>query len=270
LKKIAVAVSIYKNTTLSQLKQMFESLYTQTQKADIFIKVDGGISIKIKEYLQELYNSNKIEYLDFREQNKGIAVSYNELFKVVIEENYEYIARMDADDIAFLNRIKLQFEFMEANQDIDVVGGYIEEFGDNFSYDKVVQYPLKHELMFQQFAMRVPIANVTTFFRRTFFEKAGYYPISSPTNEDTLMWMKGFLNGCRFANISEILVKVRVSKSFLGRRSGMKKAWSDFKDRVKVIQTLGYNVDSYFYAFALFLVNISPASIKKFLYMRLR
>jgi len=84
------------------------------------------------------------------------------------------------------------------------------------------------------------------------------------------MWMQGFKSGCRFANIADILVKVRVSKSFFDRRGGIAKAWSDFKDRVLVIRTLGYNISSYFYAGALFMVNITPAKLKQFLYERLR
>ena len=177
---------------------------------------------------------------------------------------------MDADDIAVPERIERQYIFIEKNRDVDVVGGYIEEFGDDFQYSKIVKYPLEHDEMFYFFAKRVPVANVTTFFRRTFFEKAGFYPTTSPTNEDTLLWMKGFQVGCRFANIPEVLVKVRVSAAVFERRGGMQKAWSDFKDRVLVIRTLGYNNISYFYAFALFMVNIAPSGIKRFLYKRLR
>ncbi len=96
------------------------------------------------------------------------------------------------------------------------------------------------------------------------------YPTTSPTNEDTLLWMNGFKSGCRFANIPEVLVKVRVNRAFFGRRGGLAKAWSDLKDRVQVINTLGYNKRAYWYALALFGVNIAPPKIKEFLYKRLR
>ena len=267
-RKVAIVVSIYKNVKLSQLKAMFESLYKQTLRGDIFIKVDGDIPEEIKKYLEN--NREKISYIDYRKDNRGIALSYNELFEKVLKSDYEYIARMDADDIMVSNRIELQYSFMQQNKKIDVVGGYIEEFGDDFKYNKIVKYPLSQDEMFSFFSKRVPIANVTTFFRRSFFKKAGLYPISSPTNEDTLLWMKGFATGCSFANIPEVLVRVRISEAFFGRRGGVSKAWSDFKDRVKVIKTLGYNKSSYFYALALFMVNIVPSKIKQFLYKRLR
>ena len=268
MNKIAIVVSIYKNVLPSQLEEMLNSLYKQTLQGDIFIKVDGTIPPKIRDILDR--HKESIAYIDYREENRGIAVSYNELFEEILKRDYEYIVRMDADDIMMPNRLELQYNFMEQNKEIDVVGGYIEEFGDGFEYKKIVQYPLTHNEMFAFFAKRVPLANVTTFFRRSFFEKAGLYPTTSPTNEDTLLWMNGFKSGCRFANIPEVLVKVRVNKAFFGRRGGFAKAWSDFKDRVQVIRTLGYNKRTYFYALALFLVNIAPPKIKEFLYKRLR
>jgi len=270
MNKIAVAISIYKTNSVEQIKAMLDSVANQTQSCDLFVKVDGMVSQEIGQLLQKEYDVRRIIYLDFRDENMGISFSYNELFQQILSRGYDYIARMDADDIMVLNRIELQYQFMQNNLNIDIVGGFIEEFGDGFVYQKTVRYPLQHDDMFTLFAKRVPMANVTTFFRKSFFENAGFYPTSSPTNEDTLLWMNGFKAGCRFANIPEILVKVRVGKDFFGRRGGITKAWSDFKDRLLVVKTLGYNTSSYFYAIAVFLVNISPAWLKKILYKRLR
>ncbi len=262
-------MSVYANDNLSYLQEALESLYCQTKKVDIFIQQDGKVSKEIQYFLDKELQDCKISYLGNRVENKGLAFSLNELLKIVLPK-YQYIARMDADDISMPNRIKEQLEFMEKHLDIDIVGGSIEEFSDVISYHKRVEYPLKHQEMFDFFKKRVPLAHVTALFRKSFFEKAGLYPASSPTNEDTLMWMQGFKNDCIFANISEVLVKVRVSHSFFSRRGGTAKAWSDLKDRVLVIQTLRYNIFSYFYAVALFMVNIAPPKIKQFLYKRLR
>jgi len=270
MKKVCVLLSVYKNSKLEYVKECLESIYTQTLKTDIFLKIDGKVNKELEEFLDNEYKKNKIFYLSKREENKGIAVSYNELITEALSRGYTYIARMDSDDIMVKDRIESQYKFMENNPNIDVVGGYIEEFGEDFDYSKIVKYPLNHNDMFKWFAKRVPIANVTSFFRESFFKKAGLYPTSSPTNEDTLIWLNGFLNNCRFANIPKVLVKVRVSKDFFYRRSGMKKAFSDFRDRIRVINYLGYSKIYYFYAFLLFLVSISPPFIKKFMYKYFR
>jgi glycosyltransferase involved in cell wall biosynthesis len=263
-------MSVYRGDSLLYFKEAMKSLYSQTQIVDIYVQQDGKISEELRTYLLKEKQVGNIAYLGEREKNKGLAFSLNELLLIVLDSDYEYLARMDADDISISERIALQYTFMEENRDIDVLGGYIEEFSNDGSYHKIVQYPLKHDEMYQFFAKRVPLAHVTAFFRRNFFEKAGFYPVESPTNEDTLLWMRGFKNGCRFANIPEVLVKVRVSSAFFSRRGGINKAWSDLNDRILVIKTLGYNTSSYFYALALFFVNIAPAKIKQFLYKRLR
>ena len=270
MKKIAVIISVYKNDTLQNLQEALHSLYEQTFTADIFVQQDGHVQKEVAVYLDDELQKKKIVYMGKRNENKGLAYSLNELLSILLEKGYEYIARMDADDISLPHRFEKQYRFMQNNKDIDVVGGYIEEFSINASYNKIVHYPLIHKEMYHFFEKRVPLAHVSAFFRRSFFEKAGLYPTSSPTNEDTLLWMKGFQAGCKFANIPEVMVRVRVSEAFFGRRGGMKKAWSDFNDRMKVINTLRYNTSAYFYALILFIVNIAPPKIKKFLYKRLR
>ena len=262
-------MSVYKNDKLDYVKEALDSLYAQTKSVDIFIQQDGKISKKLESYLEQELGDRKIEYLGKREENRGLAYGLNELIEK-IDNRYEYIARMDADDISITNRIELQYEFMENSKNIDVVGGYIQEFATDRLYEKLVKYPLKHEEMYRFFAKRVPLAHVSAFFRRDYFEKAGVYRITTLSNEDTLLWMDGFNNRCHFANLDSVVVKVRVSSHFFSRRGGFIKAWGDFKDRLLVIKTLRYNSTSYFYAVALFMVNIAPSKVKVFLYKRLR
>jgi len=266
--KIAIILSVYKNDKLGYLREAIESL--SNDNVDILIQQDGIVSDKVEKYLDTLLMQKSIFYLGKRKENKGLAYSLNELIKFALQYNYHYIVRMDADDISIAGRIEKQYNFMQKNLEIDIVGGYIEEFSEEMEYQKIVRYPLVHDEMFRFFSKRVPLAHVTAMYRSSFFDKAGLYPTSSPTNEDTLMWAQGFKSGCTFANIPDILVKVRVSKNFFDRRGGWAKAKSDLIDRVFVIKTLGYNISSYFYALAVFLVNIAPPGIKKFLYKRLR
>ena len=270
MNKIAVLLSVYKNDRLSRCKEALETLYAQSEPGDIFVQIDGPIDAEFENFLEKESKRGRLAYLGRRSENLGLATSLNELLDQVRAAKYEYIARMDADDLSIPNRFEKQLRYLKEHPEVDVVGGSIEEFTDDGSYRKIVRYPLTHEEMFDFFKKRVPLAHVTAMFRRSFFEKAGLYPTSSPTNEDTLLWMKGFAAGCRFANLPDVLVKVRVSKDFFSRRGGVRKSWSDFQDRLEVIRTLGYNWDAYFYAIAMLGVNLSPGFVKKILYTKLR
>jgi len=269
--KYCVIMSIYKNDKLEYVKEALDSLYNQTLKADIFIKIDGEIDKKLEEFLLDEKNKGKIKYLDKRKENRGLAVSLNELIKEGFKKGYEYFFRMDADDMSNIDRFKKQIEFMEKNRDIDICGTFIKEFGEGIEYKKIVRYPLTHQEMFKFFKKRVPLAHVSVCFRRSFFEKAGLYPEEGHiTNEDTLMWLKGFKNVCIFANIDYIGVRVRVNRDFFNRRRKFKKVWYDFKNRLQVNKELNYGIDSYFYAIVMLIINILPPSLKKIAYKFLR
>jgi glycosyltransferase involved in cell wall biosynthesis len=263
-------MSLYRLDRIEYVQAAIESLEAQTLRGDLFVQCDGPIDLHVREYLEKLHASGMIVHLGTRSDNLGLAYSLNELLDVVASQGYTFIARMDADDLSLPKRFEKQVAFLEAHPDVDVVGGAIEEFSDEIAYRKIVRYPLKHDAMRAFFAKRVPLAHVTAMFRARFFDKAGYYPTQSPTNEDTLMWMEGFAHGCRFANLPDVLVRVRVGRDFFGRRGGIQKAWNDFKDRLLVIRTLRYNVTTYGYAVAMLGIHLSPRWLKKFFYLRLR
>lgn len=272
MNQIVVLLAVYKNDGLQEFRVALNSLYKQTiDNFDIFVQEDGPVDADIHEYLTQELNLGGIKYLGERDKNKGFDYSLNELINKVLMAEYEYIVRMDADDISMPERLERQLDFMNENLNIDVCGTYIEEFGDGIDYAKVVTYPLTHKDMLSFFKKRVPIAHVSAFFRRRFFEKAGLYEVGGHFNNgDTLMWMSGFTSGCRFANIEYIGVNVRVSQDFFGRRGGWKKTVSDFKNRMIVNKNLHYGFSAYYYAVAVAIVNMLPPTLKKYAYKYLR
>jgi len=272
LRKIAIVMSVYLNDSLDHVQEAIDSLFSQNDvEFDILIQEDGQVSNEIHKYLNNLFKMKKIQFLGLREKNLGLAYSLNELINYALKKDYEYIARMDADDISLPNRLKLQFDFMNKNKDIDVVGTNIVEFGNELNYHKKVHFPITHEEMLIFFKKRVPIAHVSSFFRNTFFMKTGLYRTSGHlNNEDTFLWMDGFLSGCKFANIDDYGVKVRISNDFFDRRGGAKKIVSDFMNRLEVNRALKFGYLSTFYSFGFVIMNLLPARLKKIAYLHLR
>jgi glycosyltransferase involved in cell wall biosynthesis len=272
MNKVSVLLTTYDNDNITDLKESINSLYNQSfQDFDIFIQEDGVVSPDIHTFLIGELNSGKIKHLGKRNTNKGLDYSLNELINKVLCLGYEYIVRMDSDDISMPERIERQLEFMNNKQDIDVCGTYIKEFGDDIKYSKLVVYPLTHDSMLRFFQKRVPIAHVTAFFRRSYFEKAGLYQTKGHiSNEDSLLWMSGFLSGCKFANITYVGVMVRVSKNFFRRRGGWKKILSDFENRLTINKKLHFGFLAYLYAIAVSVVNMLPSILKRFAYKYLR
>lgn len=257
MNKLAVIISVYKNDRLSAFQSCMYSLLKQTYKnIDIWIQFDGVVNELIESFLANI-NDNRI-YIRKREQNKGLAYSLNELLQEILQKDYQYIARMDADDICFPDRFEQQITYMDEHSDVDISGGYIEEMDEKENSIGIVKYPLIHNEMKNFFGKRNPLAHMTVIFRKSYFNKAGLYPINTNKDEDTMFWLKGFTTDCVFANIDKPLVRVRVSDDFYKRRNGFTKSLSDFKNRWFIIKSLKLSYSNYIFAFARFVIFIIP------------
>jgi glycosyltransferase involved in cell wall biosynthesis len=61
-------------------------------------------------------------------ENVGLGLALNAGLSVC---KHELVARMDADDIAYPNRMDLQLAAFAARTELDIVGGYVSEFYDD-------------------------------------------------------------------------------------------------------------------------------------------
>ena len=58
-----------------------------------------------------------------------MAKSLNQSIKLAATK---YYARMDADDISISDRLQCQYDFLENNNNIDIVGGWAIEFDEDY------------------------------------------------------------------------------------------------------------------------------------------
>ena len=181
---------------------------------------------------------------------------------------YDYYARMDADDIALPDRFEKQVKFLKEHSEVDVVGGAIEEIdGNDVLRGKHIAYPLTHEDCRKFFRYRDPLAHPAVMFRARFFEKvSGGYRNEYRKNQDTMLWYDGFMNGCVFANMHDVLLHFRVNDDFYKRRKGWKRAIQMLRNRLKINNALGYDISANLFAIAMFGMTVSPLWVKKILY----
>lgn len=259
MKDLCIIMSVYKNSEISYLRTSIESVLNQTYtNFDFYIQLDGPVYENVYKYLIELVDSRV--FLNYRKENRGLAFSLNELLNRVLPKEYTYIARMDADDICIKDRFEKQLHFMEKNVNIDVSGGSILEIDSQSQPLGKIRYPLDHNKMKIFFGKRNPLAHPTVIFRKTFFEKAGFYPINTILDEDTILWLNGFKNNCVFGNIEDVLLMLRIDSDFYDRRNGFKKSYHDLKDRLLVIRSLNLSHMNYFWAIMRFVVLCIPFS----------
>ena len=265
-------MSIYKYDVIEYVRLAVESVLKQSFSDFVFyIQYDGPVQKAVDTYLSNI--GDKRVHIYRRDKNLGLAHSLNELLNRVMKEQYDYIARMDADDISVLDRFEKQLSYLMKNQDVDLVGGAINEIdGAGNDRGKIVTYPCSVRECRTFFAKRNPVAHPTVMFRRRFFLKAGWhYPTDFVRNEDTRLWHEGYKHGCHISNIPDVVLHFRMTDSmFKRRRNGKAFAKSQLLLRKLIIKDLGYGKIAYVYAYGMYMLMISPSWMLKLAYKVLR
>ncbi|MBG2866484.1 glycosyltransferase [Proteus mirabilis] len=267
-------MSVYKNDHISFLKESLDSILIQTHNNWVLrIKIDGPVASSIIELIEKYKNANPSYDIKFfyRDENLGLAKSLNELIEYIIEydKDVTYIARMDADDINFSDRLEEQILFLEENKTVDVIGSSCKEFGANFSILKEME--TGHSKLVDNIFKKCPFVHPSVIFRKSIFLNGFRYPIDTILSEDLAFWFLLLENGYKFSNIKRPLIHYRTSDDMLKRRKGLKKAFNETKIKISYMKKLRMtNMRNIIFIFSYFLLRISPTFFIRFLYRYLR
>lgn len=266
---VAVLLSVYAKDNAVWFEQALHAIFEQrfAGKINLYLGVDGKLNESLEAVIKQ-YES-KIHKIVRSQDNLGLTKMLNRLAGELQGE--EFIFRADADDICHLDRFQKQVEFLSKHFEVDVLGSAIEEIDESGKVILAkVSYPLNHNACREFFKRRDPLAHPAVVFRSSYFKKAGLYNPLHRTNQDTYMWMQGFVSGCRFANLDDVLLSFRRASDFYERRGGFERAWQILKMRWEISRKMGYSADAYLYAGLFFVFTLLPRGLKRLLYQKLR
>lgn len=270
--KTAVIMSVYRSDSLEYLKNSVESIVTQTfRELTLFIYRDGAVPTDVDEYLSLLELENKNIIFIIADKNSGLANALNKLIDIVLlDGSFDYIARMDSDDISKPERISKQVTFLETNKFIDVCGTSCHEFGASFALEEK-HLPESHEQLLNFSITHCPFIHPSVMFRTSVFISGIRYPIDTSLTEDMALWFILLNEGYKFSNINEILLDYRLNENTIARRTGVDKAFSEFKIRFSNMRTLNkVSIRNITLVFARLVFHILPSSVMKLAYKKFR
>ncbi len=213
--------SCYIKSDIEEFELAMLSMLNQTLPPEqIVVVCDGEISEGLSNLINSFAENNENLFTIVRlEKNQGLGIALREGTSYC---RNDIIVRMDMDDICISERCEKQIKYLDEHSDIDVVGSNIEEFIENEDCcEDIRAVPETHEEICKYMKLRTPFNHMTVAMRKSALEKAGGYE-HWWLHEDLYLWVRMYLAGCKFYNIQENLVHVRVGKAMCARRGGYK------------------------------------------------
>jgi glycosyltransferase involved in cell wall biosynthesis len=180
----------------------------------------------------ESYNDKRINIIN-NNQNIGCAKSCN---KGCHQAKGEYIAIMDQDDIAYLNRLERQILFMEQNVDVGIAGSCIRFVGSTQN----IFYETNSDILKISFLRNNFVVHPSVMMRNELLQKYGL-------SYDETLWFAAdydlLVRGAKYfrvININEIHLQYRRSAN------QMSASWRKYlheTDRVRLSQIANFDIN---------------------------
>jgi glycosyltransferase involved in cell wall biosynthesis len=222
MKKYSVLMSVYYKEKPEWLRESITSMLNQTVKPSEIVIVKDG---QLPEQLDDVINTFEKKYKELfkiipLKKNVGLGPALS----IGVENcTYEYIARMDSDDISDLTRCEKQLKCFELDEDLEIVGCFEAEFENDIDKTICIHKVPESNLEINTFMKRrCALLHPTVIYKKESVIKSGNYH-DVRLYEDYDLFMRMVLEyGCKAYNIQDSLYYMRINSDFYKRRGGVK------------------------------------------------
>jgi glycosyltransferase involved in cell wall biosynthesis len=267
-RRVSVVMCIYAGDRLASLRDAVTSVLAQSHGNLVLrIFVDGPVSAETRAYLEGLADPRV--RLSFSETNEGLAVGLNRLIDESLRDGCDVIARMDADDVCYPDRLEKQVAFLESHPAIGVLGAGCLEFDEDNGEEFLKILPGDDRTLKRDLVKRTPFVHPVVAIRAEVF--AGGVPYRPRTPEDIALWVDLARYGWGFGNLPEPLLRYRVSMALFRRRATWHRAVGEARVRMRAMYQLCLiSPGNVVWTAAYFALRLLPASVLRAAYRHFR
>jgi glycosyltransferase involved in cell wall biosynthesis len=210
-----VSIALSMHNAAATIESAIRSLLAQSFVDWELIVLDDGSSDRSVELVQAFADDRIQVHSDGRQV--GLATRLNQAIDLA---HGRYIARMDADDVAYPERLARQVEFLEAHADVDVLGAGMMVFEGDGTPVGVFPSRATHEEICARPYSGFYLPHPSWIGKREWFKRWRYDPACRKAQDQDLL-LRAYSTS-RFAALPELLVGYRqdalaIRKSVLGR-----------------------------------------------------
>lgn len=199
---VSVVLSVYNGRPY--LEEAVKSILDQTLSDFEFIIVNDGSTDGTREVLDRFADRDE-RIRCVHQENRGLIASLNRGLDMA---RGEYIARMDADDIAHPERLQAQVRFLEANPDVGVLGTQVERIDETGNPDGKWEFPTDPDQVAWRLLFGTCLCHPSVMMRASLVQDLGGYVTWATHGEDYELWTRALLKS-QLANLPETLLKYR-------------------------------------------------------------
>ena len=266
--KFSVLLSVYNKENPLFLKKSLDSVFSQTRKADEVVLVeDGPLTTELDAVIEQFVKDEPTLKLVVLKKNQGLGRALNAGMK---ECTYNYVARMDTDDICYPNRFEKQMAYIDEHPEVDLLGTWTQEFSEddngNMKLMSLKKFPEHNDEIYFFARKRNPFEHPSVLFKKQSVIDAGGYQ-HCYLFEDYFMWARMMLNDCTFYNIPEPLLYFRMTTDSFERRGGFKYAMKEVYNLWKFKEVGFFSLSEFLMNVARrFPIRIMPNKVRKWFY----
>jgi len=184
--KVSVIMSSFneESNVVKAIKTVIKQSFSDWQ---LIVVNDGSTDSTVDLVNQLISEDPRITLIDSK-NNQGLAASLN---KGIAVSTGEYIARMDADDLALKERLRLQVDYLDEHPDVMVLGGGAIYQNSQGKVLGEVFMPEEHNDIIQWLLRSSPFIHPTVMMRKSFLNVTSGYDDSLKRAQDYDLWFRG-------------------------------------------------------------------------------
>lgn len=252
---ISVIMSVHNQA--QYLPSALYSLKKQTYKNCQHVFIDDASTDSTWQILQKY--KTKSSMLIKHQYQCGLAKSLNQGIRVA---KGEYIARMDADDIAHPTRFAKQVKFLQSHSHVAACGTAVTLINQSGEIIGKKSYPTDSTILNSVIMRYNPLVHPTTMMRTAVIRQLGGYDESLNGAEDYDLWLR-VSRHYQLANLPETLLQYRVNPQGISWNQLKNVEWQSLRARLKAIVYYGYPKWQAIYLIKPLLSFLVPSIIKK-------
>jgi glycosyltransferase involved in cell wall biosynthesis len=198
--KVSVVLPVY--NVAAHIEETLNSLLNQTfQSFEILVFDDCSTDNTVD--VVRRFTDPRIHVI-VNEHNLGRAGTDNSAIRYV---KGEYIAKMDGDDICHPERLAKQVAILEQRPEINVVGSWMQNFGDSDYLNRYPEHPADAQALT---LFTLPTGNPSVMMRASLFQEQGMYYNAQLRQTEDFDFFARYLPQLRIYTVQAPLIQYRV------------------------------------------------------------